>query len=86
MISKDTIDKVFEFSRVEEVISDFIALKKSGAKKLLTIASQIASQATSQGNFLRQLPWCNPAQCPVAMLYRSTMATVEVSKCQWLEE
>ena len=31
MISKDTIDKVFEFSRVEEVISDFIALKKSGA-------------------------------------------------------
>ena len=31
MISKDTIDKVFEFSRVEEVFSDFIALKKSGA-------------------------------------------------------
>ena len=31
MISKDTIDKVFEFSRVEEVISDFIAIKKSGA-------------------------------------------------------
>ena len=31
MISKDTIDKVFEFSRIEEVISDFIALKKSGA-------------------------------------------------------
>tara|TARA_B100000575_G_scaffold153394_1_gene122380 strand:- start:16299 stop:18227 length:1929 start_codon:yes stop_codon:yes gene_type:complete len=31
LISKSTIDKVFEFSRVEEVISDFIALKKSGA-------------------------------------------------------
>ncbi len=31
MISKETIDKVFEFSRVEEVISDFIALKKTGA-------------------------------------------------------
>ena len=31
MISKDTIEKVFEFSKVEEVISDFIALKKSGA-------------------------------------------------------
>ncbi|MDC1033939.1 DNA primase [Flavobacteriaceae bacterium] len=31
MISKDTIDKVFEFSRVEEVVSDFIALKKTGA-------------------------------------------------------
>ncbi len=31
MISKDTIDKVFEFARVEEVISDFIALKKTGA-------------------------------------------------------
>ena len=31
MISKDTIDKVFEFSRVEEIVSDFIALKKSGA-------------------------------------------------------
>ena len=31
MISKDTIDKVFEYARVEEVISDFIALKKTGA-------------------------------------------------------
>jgi len=31
LISKDTIDKVFEFARVEEVISDFIALKKTGA-------------------------------------------------------
>ncbi|MFL2625332.1 MAG: DNA primase [Flavobacteriales bacterium] len=31
MISKETIDKVFEFSKVEEVISDFIALKKTGA-------------------------------------------------------
>ena len=31
MISKDTIDKVFEYARVEEVISDFIALKKAGA-------------------------------------------------------
>ena len=31
MISKETIDKVFEFARVEEVISDFIALKKTGA-------------------------------------------------------
>ncbi len=37
MISKDTIDKVFEFSRVEEVVSDFIALKKTGANfKLLS--------------------------------------------------
>ena len=31
MISKETINKVFEFARVEEVISDFIALKKTGA-------------------------------------------------------
>ena len=31
MISKETIDKVFEYARVEEVISDFIALKKTGA-------------------------------------------------------
>tara|TARA_X000001036_G_scaffold107431_1_gene100524 strand:+ start:1711 stop:3642 length:1932 start_codon:yes stop_codon:yes gene_type:complete len=31
LISKETIDKVFEFSKVEEVISDFIALKKTGA-------------------------------------------------------
>ena len=31
LISKETIDKVFEFGRVEEVISDFIALKKTGA-------------------------------------------------------
>jgi|TARA_B100002052_G_scaffold281350_1_gene290319 DNA primase len=31
LISKETIDKVFEFARVEEVISDFIALKKTGA-------------------------------------------------------
>ena len=31
LITKETIDKVFEYSRVEEVISDFIALKKTGA-------------------------------------------------------
>ena len=31
MIKKTTIDQVFETSRVEEVISDFITLKKSGA-------------------------------------------------------
>jgi DNA primase len=31
MISKDTIDKVFEISQVEEVIGDFVQLKKSGA-------------------------------------------------------
>ncbi len=31
MISKETIDKVFEFARVEEVIADFVVLKKSGA-------------------------------------------------------
>ena len=31
MIAKETIDKVFEYARVEEVISDFIALKKTGA-------------------------------------------------------
>ena len=30
MISKNTIDKVYETSRVEEVIGDFISLKKSG--------------------------------------------------------
>jgi DNA primase len=31
LISKDTIDKVFETSRVEEVIGDFVNLKKAGA-------------------------------------------------------
>ncbi len=31
MISKSTIDKVFEAARVEEVISDFVQLKKSGS-------------------------------------------------------
>lgn len=31
MISKNTIEKVFEISRVEEVISEFIQLKKSGS-------------------------------------------------------
>ena len=31
MISKNTIDKVFEQSRVEEVIGDFVNLKKSGS-------------------------------------------------------
>jgi DNA primase len=30
LISKETIDKVFESSRVEEVIGDFVVLKKSG--------------------------------------------------------
>src|SRR5688572_5305780 len=31
MISKSTIDTVFEVSRVEEVIGDFVQLKKSGS-------------------------------------------------------
>ncbi|UZH56110.1 DNA primase [Salinimicrobium tongyeongense] len=31
MISKNTIDKVFEASRVEEVLGDFVNLKKSGS-------------------------------------------------------
>ena len=31
MISKNTIEKVFEISRVEEVIGDFIQLRKSGS-------------------------------------------------------
>ncbi len=31
MISKSTIDRVFEASRVEEVLGDFVNLKKSGS-------------------------------------------------------
>lgn len=31
MISKDTIDKVYDAARVEEVISDYVQLKKSGS-------------------------------------------------------
>ena len=30
MISKETIDKVFETVKIEEIVSDFIALKKKG--------------------------------------------------------
>jgi len=31
LISKSTIDKVFDISRVEEVIGDYVQLKKSGS-------------------------------------------------------
>jgi len=31
LIKKDTIDKIFEVSRVEEVIGEFVSLKKSGS-------------------------------------------------------
>lgn len=31
MISKDTIDKIFSTARIEEVIGDFVSLKKSGS-------------------------------------------------------
>ena len=31
MIAKSTIEKVFESSRVEEVLGDFVQLKKSGS-------------------------------------------------------
>ncbi|MGZ3864014.1 MAG: DNA primase [Bacteroidia bacterium] len=34
MIPKDTIDKIFETARVEEVVGDFITLKKRGANLL----------------------------------------------------
>ncbi|MGB0178290.1 MAG: CHC2 zinc finger domain-containing protein, partial [Owenweeksia sp.] len=30
MISRETIDKIFETARIEEVIGDFVTLKKSG--------------------------------------------------------
>ena len=30
MIPKDTIDKIFEAARIEEVVSDFVPLKKKG--------------------------------------------------------
>ena len=31
MISREDIDKIFDASRVEEVIQDFVTLKKSGS-------------------------------------------------------
>ena len=31
MISKNTIDQVYETARVEEIIGDFVQLKKSGS-------------------------------------------------------
>ncbi|MCK5815535.1 MAG: hypothetical protein KAH07_06290, partial [Flavobacteriaceae bacterium] len=31
MISRNTIDKVFETARVDEVIRDFVQLKKAGS-------------------------------------------------------
>ena len=31
MISKDTIDRVFSEARIEEVIGDFVALRRSGS-------------------------------------------------------
>ena len=34
MISKDTISKVFETARIEEVVGDFVTLKKRGANYL----------------------------------------------------
>ena len=30
MIPKDTIDQIFETARIEEVVGDFVALKKRG--------------------------------------------------------
>ena len=32
MISKDTIDRVFSEARIEEVIGDFVALRRSGSE------------------------------------------------------
>ena len=31
MIAKETIDKIFEIARIEEIIKDFIPIKKKGA-------------------------------------------------------
>ena len=31
MIAQETIDKVFDYARVEEVIGEFVQLKKTGA-------------------------------------------------------
>ena len=34
MIPKETIDEIFEAAKIEEVISDFVTLKKRGANLL----------------------------------------------------
>ena len=34
MIPKETIDEIFETAKIEEVISDFVTLKKRGANLL----------------------------------------------------
>ncbi len=34
MIPKDTIDKIFEAARIEEVVGDFVSLKKRGTNLL----------------------------------------------------
>jgi DNA primase len=31
MISRETVDKIFKTARIEEVIADFVQLKKSGS-------------------------------------------------------
>ena len=32
MIPQETIDKIFEAARIEEVVGDFVELKKGGSK------------------------------------------------------
>ena len=34
MIPKETIDEIFEAAKIEEVVSDFVTLKKRGANLL----------------------------------------------------
>ena len=40
MIPKNTIDEIFETVKIEEVISDFITLKKRGINLLLNIINK----------------------------------------------
>ena len=51
MISKNTIDKVFEQSRVEEVIGDFVQLKKTGSN--YKALSPFSNEKTPQDSTLK---------------------------------
>ena len=42
MISKDTIDRIFDTARIEEVVGDFVTLKKRGVGALARIGTPAA--------------------------------------------
>ncbi len=102
MITRETIDKIFETSRIEEVIGDFVTLKKSGSSFkglspfvnektpsfMVSPSKQIFKDFSSGkgGNVVSFLMDHEQYTYPEALLYLAKKYNIEVEETQQTDE